>query len=58
MQFLEVVSTGNVREATDTEWYDRWNDEFTQNQRDQLYPYYIERWNNSSTYLTNIPTAP
>jgi len=58
LQLIEVVSTWNLLEATDSTFFDRWNSQaYIDNQHAVLYPYYMEAWNNSSSYLTNTPTT-
>ena len=58
LEFIEVVSTGNIRETTDSPFFDRWNSQdYIDNQHAVLYPYYMEAWNNSASYLTNTPTV-
>ncbi len=56
LQLIEVVSTWNLLEATESPFFDRWNSQqYLDNQHAILYPYYMEAWNNSASYLTNTP---
>ena len=58
LEFIEVVSTGNLLEATESPFFDRWNSQdYIDNQYASLYPYYMEKVTNSADYLTNTPTV-